>query len=118
MVRSTSRSTNSTKCCAALAAHDTSLAGLVIADDDRIDRRYLETHQAILSLLARQTPVAGDLRLVAAIAAPDLAVERIGDQCVDIGEPVAFGVTGLLHEFSASSGGRFAPACRPRRWRK
>ena len=40
---------------------------MVIADDDRIDGRYLEVHQGVLSLLARQTPVAGDLRVVAAL---------------------------------------------------
>ena len=40
---------------------------MVIADDDRIDGRYLEVHQGILSLLALQAPVAGDLRMVAAL---------------------------------------------------
>jgi phosphate transport system protein len=69
---------------AALARHDLSLARLVIADDDRVDGHYLETHQAILSLLARQTPVAGDLRLVAALLHMIMHVERIGDQCVNI----------------------------------
>ncbi len=68
----------------ALAHHDLALAKLVIADDDRVDGRYLETHQAILSLLARQTPVAGDLRLVAALLHMIMHVERIGDQCVNI----------------------------------
>ena len=42
------------------------LAGMVVADDDRIDGRYLEVHQGALSLIARQAPVAGDLRIVAA----------------------------------------------------
>ena len=46
---------------------DVELASMVIADDDRIDGRYLEVHQGILSLLALQAPVAGDLRLVAAL---------------------------------------------------
>ena len=41
---------------------DVELAGMVIADDDRIDGRYLEVHQGILSLLALQAPVATDLR--------------------------------------------------------
>ena len=68
----------------ALLRHDLGLARLVIADDDRVDGRYLETHQAILSLLARQTPVAGDLRLVAALLHMIMHVERIGDQCVNI----------------------------------
>jgi phosphate transport system protein len=72
----------------ALAEQDLGLARLVIADDDRIDGRYLETHQAILSLLARQTPVAGDLRLVAALLHLIMHVERIGDQCVNVAKLV------------------------------
>ena len=55
-----------------------------IADDDRIDGRYLEVHQGILSLLALQAPVAGDLRLVAALLHVIKHVERMGDQCVNI----------------------------------
>ena len=68
----------------ALAHQDVELAQLVIADDDRIDGRYLEVHQAILSLLARQTPVAGDLRLVASLLHIIMHIERMGDQCVNI----------------------------------
>ena len=60
------------------------LAQLVISDDDRLDGRYLEVHQGILSLLARQAPVAGDLRLVAALLHVIMHVERMGDQCVNI----------------------------------
>jgi len=68
----------------ALAHQDTSVARMVMADDDRLDGRYLEIHQGILSLLARQTPVAGDLRLVAALLHLIMHVERMGDQCVNI----------------------------------
>ena len=68
----------------ALAHQDVELASIVIADDDRVDGRYLETHQGILSLLARQAPVAGDLRLVAALLHVIMRVERMGDQCVNI----------------------------------
>jgi phosphate transport system protein len=68
----------------ALEHQDVELAEIVIADDDRIDGRYLEVHQAILSLLARQSPVAGDLRLVAAMLHSIKHVERMGDQCVNI----------------------------------
>jgi phosphate transport system protein len=68
----------------ALVHQDVELAQLVIADDDRIDGRYLEVHQAILSLLARQTPVAGDLRLVASLLHTIMHIERMGDQCVNI----------------------------------
>jgi phosphate transport system protein len=63
---------------------DVELASMVIADDDRIDGRYLEVHQGILSLLALQAPVASDLRTVAALLHVIKAAERMGDQCVNI----------------------------------
>src|SRR4051812_29145859 len=63
---------------------DIELAQLVIEDDDRIDGRYLEVHQGVLSLLARQAPVATDLRLIAALLDIIKHVERMGDQCVNI----------------------------------
>ncbi|MFM8761683.1 MAG: PhoU domain-containing protein, partial [Solirubrobacterales bacterium] len=42
----------------ALETQDVELATFVIADDDRVDGRYLEVHQGVLSLLALQAPVA------------------------------------------------------------
>ena len=71
-----------------VVGQDIELASMVIADDDRIDGRYLEVHQGVLSLLARQAPVAGDLRLVAAILHVIKHVERMGDQCVNIAKLV------------------------------
>ena len=68
----------------ALRHRDIELASLVIADDDRIDGRYLEVHQGILSLLALQAPVASDLRVVAALLHVIKHAERMGDQCVNI----------------------------------
>jgi phosphate transport system protein len=68
----------------ALDHQDVELAQMVIEDDDRVDGRYLEVHQGILSLLALQAPVAGDLRLVAALLHVMKCVERMGDQCVNI----------------------------------
>jgi phosphate transport system protein len=68
----------------AVSYQDVELAGMVVADDDRIDGRYLEVHQGILSLLATQTPVATDLRTVAALLHVIRCVERMGDQCVNI----------------------------------
>ena len=56
----------------------------MIQDDDRIDGRYLEVHQGILSLLALQAPVASDLRVVAALLHVIKHAERMGDQCVNI----------------------------------
>jgi phosphate transport system protein len=68
----------------ALEHQDVELAGIVIADDDRVDGRFLEVHQGILSMLARQAPVAEDLRLVAALLHIIKNIERMGDQCVNI----------------------------------
>jgi phosphate transport system protein len=68
----------------ALEHRDIELAQLVIIDDDRLDGRYLEVHQGVLSLLALQSPVAGDLRLVAALLHVIKNMERMGDQCVNI----------------------------------
>src|SRR5579863_4458242 len=72
----------------AISYQDVELAAMVVADDDRIDGRYLEVHQGILSLLARQAPVAGDLRIVAALLHILRCVERMGDQCVNIAKLV------------------------------
>ena len=72
----------------ALAHGDAELAAIVVHDDDRVDGRYLEVHQGVLSLLARQAPVAGDLRVVAALLHLVKHLERIGDQCTNIAKMV------------------------------
>jgi len=72
----------------AISYQDVELASMVVADDDLIDGRYLEVHQGILSLLARQAPVAGDLRIVAALLHILRCIERMGDQCVNIAKLV------------------------------
>jgi phosphate transport system protein len=68
----------------ALEHQDVELAAMVVLDDDKVDGRYLEVHQGVLSLLALQAPVAGDLRLVAALLHVIKHIERMGDQCVNI----------------------------------
>jgi phosphate transport system protein len=68
----------------ALEHRDIELATIVIHDDDRLDGRFLEVHQGILSLLALQAPVAGDLRMVAALLHVIKHAERMGDQCVNV----------------------------------
>ena len=56
----------------------------VIDADDQIDELYLQIDQEILQLLALQSPVAADLRLVSAMLHSNLHLERIGDQAVNI----------------------------------
>ena len=67
---------------------DVELAATVIADDDRIDGCYLQIHQGAVWLLACQAPVAGDLRIVAALLHIIRCVERMGDQSANIAKLV------------------------------
>jgi phosphate transport system protein len=68
----------------ALAQRDVELADEVISFDDDVDRLYLYIEQEIESLLARQTPVATDLRLVLAMLHVNLHLERMADYSVTI----------------------------------
>ncbi|HZT91083.1 MAG TPA: phosphate signaling complex protein PhoU [Gaiellaceae bacterium] len=68
----------------ALARGDEELADEVIRFDDEVDRRYVAIEEGVQSLLARQTPVAADLRLVLAILRINLHLERMADYCVTV----------------------------------
>ena len=72
----------------ALVQQDEELADEVIAFDDEIDARYLAVEEGVQELLATQTPVAGDLRLVLSMLHVNLHLERIGDYCVTIAKLV------------------------------
>jgi len=72
----------------AVEQQDVELAELIVADDDRIDGRYLEVNQAILTLLATQAPVATDLRLISALLHVAHSIERMGDQCVNVAKVI------------------------------
>ena len=67
-----------------VARQDPALAQQVIDSDDAIDELYLAIDGGILQLLALQSPVAADLRLISAILHSCLHLERIGDQAVNI----------------------------------
>jgi phosphate transport system protein len=71
-----------------ISSRDVELAATVVADDDRINSRCREIHEHALSLLATQAPVAGDLRLVAALLDIIRCIERMGDQCANIAKLV------------------------------
>ncbi len=68
----------------ALVQHDDAKAQGVIDDDDRVDEQYLRIDSEILSVLALQSPVAADLRLISAIMHSNLHLERVGDQAVNV----------------------------------
>jgi phosphate transport system protein len=67
-----------------LYSQDTELCDEVVAFDDEIDSRYHRIERSVEELLAQQSPVATDLRLVLAILHDSIHLERIGDQCVTI----------------------------------
>jgi phosphate transport system protein len=68
----------------ALARGDDELADEVIRFDDEVDERYAAIETGVQSLLARQTPVAVDLRLVLAVLRVNLHLERMADYCVTV----------------------------------
>jgi phosphate transport system protein len=82
----------------ALARGDDELADEVIAFDDEIDRRYIRVEEGVQSLLARQTPVASDLRLVLAVLRVNLHLERMADYCVTVAK-----LTKLMGDLDVSS---------------
>jgi phosphate transport system protein len=68
----------------ALIQHDDEKARAVIEADDPIDELYLKIDGDVLRMLALQSPVAEDLRLISAILHCDLHLERVGDQAVNV----------------------------------
>jgi phosphate transport system protein len=68
----------------ALVHRNEELAHEVIDADDDVDQCYLDIERGILEMIALQTPVATDLRLVSAILHTNLHLERVGDQAVNI----------------------------------
>jgi phosphate transport system protein len=71
-------------CLNALERQDAELADEVIAFDDEVDDTYVAIEEGIQSLLARQTPVAIDLRNVLAVLHINLHLERMADYCVTV----------------------------------
>ena len=67
-----------------LSAGDVGVCEEVVAGDDAVDRRCLELEQRIVSLVALQTPVASDLRLLTGLLHINLHLERIADQAVNL----------------------------------
>jgi len=68
----------------ALQSRDSELAREVIAYDDEIDRHFMAIEGSIQNILALQTPVARDLRLLLAMLHINLLLERSADGCVTI----------------------------------
>ncbi|MBT2498162.1 phosphate signaling complex protein PhoU [Agromyces sp. ISL-38] len=65
---------------------DVSLAEEVIADDDRIDQNTVAIDELAITILARQQPVARDLRIVVSALRISASLERMGDMSTHIAQ--------------------------------
>lgn len=72
----------------ALAKRDKDLARTVMDGDDAIDRMQVEIEDRCISLIARQQPVATDLRILGTGLKITTDLERIGDHAFDIAKIV------------------------------
>ena len=72
----------------ALAKRDKDLARTVMDGDDIIDRMQVEIEDRCISLIARQQPVATDLRILGTGLKITTDLERIGDHAFDIAKIV------------------------------
>ena len=72
----------------ALAKRDKDLARMVMDGDDTIDRMQVEIEDRCISLIARQQPVATDLRILGTGLKITTDLERIGDHAFDIAKIV------------------------------
>jgi phosphate transport system protein len=70
----------------ALYDRDMDLADEVMEGDDEIDQLNVTIEESAITLIARQCPVAGDLRLLTSILRVTLHLERIGDLAVNIAQ--------------------------------
>lgn len=70
----------------ALKTQDVVEARSVIADDDAIDRAQYALEDKALNLIARQAPIAADLRLISAVISIASELERMGDYAEGIAE--------------------------------
>ena len=68
----------------ALKRRDAALCKEVIADDRMLDRMEIDIEERCVSLLARQQPMAGDLRFITAALKISNDLERVGDHGVNI----------------------------------
>ncbi|RJQ54125.1 MAG: phosphate transport system regulatory protein PhoU [Actinobacteria bacterium] len=68
----------------ALVEGDAALVEKVIAGDDEIDRLTMDVEEQGLALLARQAPVAIDLRLIHSMMFISVHLERMGDLALNI----------------------------------
>lgn len=74
---------NTRRVAEALLDNRLDLAQQVIETDDEVDERYVELEHRVFEILARQQPVAGDLRFLVSITRMLYEIERSGDLAVN-----------------------------------
>lgn len=72
----------------ALLNGDTTLANEVMREDDRIDDMIVDIEDDCILLIAKQQPIAHDLRVIATGFKISTDIERIGDHAFDIAKTV------------------------------
>lgn len=70
----------------AFETSDVNLAESVMADDEKIDARANQLDELAIEMLARQAPVARDLRIVVAALRISASLERMGDLAAHIAQ--------------------------------
>ena len=70
----------------ALKNRDVTSSQQVIDDDDLIDSKQAEIEEKCIQLIALQSPVAGDLRIIVSVMMIAIELERIGDYAEGIGK--------------------------------
>ena len=83
----------------AFASRDVELARDLVRQDDVVDNLNREASPPPIGSATTSTPASGRSTMLLIAR----ALERIGDNAVDIGEQVAFVVTGLFREFEDAS---------------
>jgi len=68
----------------ALRDRDAHAAEIVIQDDGQIDQLHMDIEQRVLSVIATQQPMAGDLRLLTSALAISIDLERFADHAEGI----------------------------------
>ncbi len=71
---------------AAVVAKDTTLAHDVVERDNELDRLDDEHEEQIIQIIARNQPVARDLRFLMALLRTNTNIERVGDIAVNIAQ--------------------------------
>lgn len=89
----------------ALLGNDLEQAHLVVDADDEVDARYIELEHRVFEVIARQQPVAGDLRFLIAITRLLYEIERSGDLAVNAAKGLlmrdGYVIPGAIHALMA-----------------